>query len=145
VRWFQKTQRASVSADGDTRLRLQLPSAEELGLDLAQAPFVGFIRVGEAFLANEDGWWLVGQREGAIAIHILCAAVDPLLRDSPLSAVADRAPVLAYYDFAEVPKALRSSDRMGGVIPLEPDALQALRAAGTEVRVRSVRDFPRVS
>jgi hypothetical protein len=144
VGWFGHKKRGTVTAQDATAIRVCEPDGRETVVDIATLEWLSFLQIGDETTAVHEGWWILGRRDAAIAIVLECAAIDPLLRDGPLTDAADRIPDKTLIFTAERPDSLRGRDAHDGIVHLDGTAALALRSAGSQERVRSVREFPRI-
>lgn len=142
--WFGSKMRGSVSAEGGTAIRVSEPDRHDTIVDVAALDWISFLQVGDDTTNVYEGWWLLGKADGAIAILIDCGAIDPLLRDGPLSDVADRIDDKTQVFTASRPPRLRGKDAQDGIVHLDAGEGAQLRRLGTQERVLSVRQFPRI-
>jgi hypothetical protein len=142
--WFGRKKRGTVSAAGGTAIRVFEPDGRETVIDVAGLDWLSFLQVGDESTVVYEGWWLLGSRDGAIAILIDCGAIDPLLRDCRLAEVAERIDDKTLVFTDSRPLKLRGRDAQDGIVHLDSDEGTHLRRSGTQERVRSVREFPRI-
>lgn len=140
--WFMKTLKATVALEGASILRVDEADGTIIFVDVAEATWIGFVNVGDSFEANEDGWWLIGRGDGAVAINIGCAPVDVLMRSEPLRFVADDTPERIRIDFAAIPKSLRGKAAASGFKRLDAREAADLRGSSYVTHVESVTEFP---
>jgi hypothetical protein len=142
--WFESEKHASVSAEGGTAIRVSEPNGRATIVDVACLDWLSYLQVGDDETMVYEGWWLLGRRGGAVAILADCGAIDPLLRDGPLTEVADRVDDKTLLFTASRPSILRGRDARDGVVHLDGSEAADVRRSGSRERVRSVRDFPRI-
>lgn len=142
--WFRKTKRGTVTGEGATAIRVSEPDGGETLVDVACLDWVSFLQIGDETTSTYEGWWLLGRSDSAIAIVVDCLGIDPLLHDGPLVEVVDRIGDKTLVFTAERPSGLGGRGAEDGIVHLDASAAAALRKAGTQERVRSVREFPRI-
>ncbi len=142
--WFSRPRLATAAAE-DGVLVVQMPDGPPLRFGAGSLPWVMFLRIGEAFLANEAGWWLLPPPggTGAVALDTGCPGLDAALR-GPLRPLVEGGGDLILAELADPPAPLRSRAARGGVALLDGPAAALIRAAPHQRRVRSVNDLPTV-
>lgn len=140
--WFTKTPKATVALEGASIFRVDEADGTKTFVDVAEATWIGFVDVGDSFEANDDGWWLIGREDGAVAINVACAPVDVLMRNEPLRFVADDTPERIRIDFATTPKSLRGKAAALGFKRLDAREAANLRGSSYVTHVQSVAEFP---
>ena len=131
---------ARVRAEGGRWLHIAPAGGDPFRIEIPALDWIAFVNIGESFLANEDGWWLLGSGAGAIAVWHGCPAVDTAMR-GPLAAAADAVASLFVLHVADTPDVLRRA-RRGGLADLGADDLDRLRGAAAVEPVESVRAMP---
>lgn len=139
--WFRSDPPARVDADSADTLVITTAEGDMRNIRLLKLNWIAFANIGDSFLANENGWWLLGDGAGATGIWYECPVVDTAMR-GPLAAAVDAVGDLAILHLADTPKMLRSAQRNGGVIEFDAAALDALRSAAAIEPVQSVRAVP---
>jgi hypothetical protein len=144
MRWFGSKQRARVTADGATAIRVTEPNGRQTVVDIATLDWLALLQVGDDTTMTYEGWWLLGRPEGALAIAVDCGAIDPLLRDGPLTAVANLVDDKTLLFRADRPSALRDRDARDGIVHLDGTAATDLRRSASRQAVSSVSEFPTI-
>ena len=139
--WFRSDPPARVDADGADTLVITTADGERRGIRIPEVDWVAFVNMGDSFLANENGWWLLGRGATATAIWCGCPVVDTAMR-GPLAAAIDAVGDLAILHLADTPKVLRAAQKKGGVVELDRPAIDALRSDAIVEPVQSIRAVP---
>lgn len=98
-------------ASGREALQVEPAGSPAFTVSLAHLPWVMFVRSGDAFFADEAGWWVCADSNGgAIVLGVNCPGLKGTVR-GPLCAALHKAQARLTLDLAEAPAALREKPR----------------------------------
>lgn len=101
-----------------------------------------FLRAGDAFFADEAGWWLFPQPDGRVlALSTECPGLEGAVRGTHRPAL-DRAGAQLWLDLADPPPALRGRAARAGWAELGAAQADVLRNDPAATMLRSVTDAP---
>ena len=117
--WFRSDPPVRVDAEGVDTLMIMTTAGDRRSIRLLKLNRIAFADIGDSFLANENGWWLLGEGEGATGIWHECPVVHTAMR-GPLAAAVHAVGDLAIFHLADAPKFLRSAEKAAGRSNLMP-------------------------
>lgn len=141
---FGTRKRGRVTSEGESAIRLVEADGHETDIDIARLEWLSFLQIGDESSFIYEGWWLFGLAHEAVAVLTECGAIDPLMRDGPLSKTADRVADKTLVFLGSLPAEMRGSDAKGGIVRLTASDGHNIRNLGTHESVRSVCEFPKM-
>ena len=133
---------AFVAVAGADQMQVSPAGHAPFVVSVAHLPWVLFLRAGDAWSADEVGWWLFGRIDGgALALSANCPGLEGIVR-GPLRAALDGARAKLWLDVAAPPRELRGRAARAGWAELDRAAASVLLSDPSAVVLTSVEQAP---
>ncbi len=127
---------------GPAALEVEPATGPAFAVPVSALPWIMVLRAGDAFFADEAGWWLFAQPDGPVlALSTNCPGLEAALQGS-LRPTLDGAGTLLWLDLAEPPPSLRGRAARLGWARLDATAAALLRNDPSARILRCIADAP---
>lgn len=131
---------AKATATPPAKLVLDRPDEPKLRIDLDALPWLAFLQIGDDLAPVLEGWWLLGQSDGAIAVARVCGGIDSLMREGAFHATLGAIPEKYALFLMSRPLVLRG--KASGVVELDVAQVAKLRADSITDTVTTMAMLP---